>query len=224
MRVIDLGDVNSGNGRSLPPSASGDWRAFALASDSLVHAVTIDGKLLSVGGVVPCESSSPNVQAVRGPRGFGDTEVVTSCKLVGYETGDLVPGQPSKRASVRVTDSRATAAAAYTRRLRLPFSGRRRAVFVMGGVLGQLFDWALVGITYPPLNTGGFVDNTLPPHTQDIGSGSFTPANNAFTGQLESEIIYVGGDDSFENFDEIELWYRNALAGSFRCIGEAFDE
>lgn len=202
------------NSGALDPSSLPKGYAYAtLGPNSLVDQVSVGGMILGPRSVVPIEDGNTKLMRVRPTSASMTSEVVNSLELCLWEKCETPV--PTKRNGSIVRDSQAAAAAAYALRLRLPFAGRQAASLHMIGTIAKLFDWAVLAIRYGAVRDQYFL----------LDSGSFTPSNEAISGNsnLLAQVKLAGGTDSFESYDELQLWYKNAAADQFDCEMEAYD-
>lgn len=201
---------------ALDPSALPKGYAYAtLGPNSLVDQVNVGGMNLGPRTVVPLEEGNMKLSRVR-PTRFNDTaEVVNLLELCLWEKCETP--FPTKRNSciVRASTSVDPAGATYARLIRLPFAGRQAASLHMLGTIAKPFDWAVLAIRYGATRDYYFL----------LDSGTFTPSNEAITGgsNLLAQVKLAGGTDSFESYDELEMWYSQAAADPLDVEMEAYD-
>ncbi len=221
MRLIELGNINglgmlgAAAGQAFP---NGDYIGFAIGPDSLVDLVKLNGFLVAPGRILPLKvKGAPTVEAVRGRRtgALAGTDVNVRCQILAYECGDtlLPPGERAPLIRSHLADY--AAVANYTRALRLPFAGRRCAQFAIEqiGTVGQAVDYIIQGVKYfaKDLVDSAIDGNAIlqyEPHIAEQVIGTVTNLPATANADALSTIGYVGGVDSEENFDELELWLR----------------
>jgi len=235
VRLIELGNVN-GLGMLGAPAAqafpAGDYIGFAIGPDSLVDQVRLNGFLLAPGRILPLKvKGAPTVEAVRGRRtgALAGTDINIRCQVLAYECGDVLLPPGDRPPLIRSHLADYAAEASYIRALRLPFAGRRVAQFAIEqiGTVGQSVDFIVQGVKYFAKE---LVDSAIDgeiilqyePHIAEQIVGTVTNAAATANSDPLSTIGYVGGVDSEENFDELELWLkRDGSSGNADIIVHA---
>jgi hypothetical protein len=244
VKVFELGSLLL-TGFGVPSSGTlsngipdGEWAGFAIGPDSLVDLVRIDGQMLAPGRVLPAISRKPTVEPVRGPRtgtGFNTTQANGRCQLIAYECGDpLIPPGP-RPPYVHPGIRRFYSATDINPRelfLTLPFSGRKMAEFCIQlnsslSTPGALTYTAYVlGLRYLPRASALF-DPSQEPHQTLVATVNCTaPGFDAFNGIGYSTTFYVGGVDSAEGYDELQLFMETSVGSASPVISanaEAWD-
>lgn len=239
MRIIELGNLLAQGfpvvGGSANPIPDGDYIGWAIGPDSTVDLVRIDGVLLGPGRVLPCTARKPIVEAVRGVHTGGGMDVHQPCgraQLIAYECGDvLVPPGPRPPfvlpSSVVVMAAAPTDPASRYIAASIPFSGRKMAMFCIRiDNPGALTYTAYVrGFKYQT-RARALADIFREPHEAVVGTTVLATNFDAFTGIALSNVFYVGGTDSAELYDELQLEI-GATAGvatpTFYVDAEAYD-
>lgn len=184
--------------------------AFAtLGPNSLIDLVDIGGTVLGPDDVIAIEATT--LKRVRPLRvtggqvdGFLELELWEAC-----ETPVPKPRNPA------VVTFGSLMGAAYARRIRLPFAGRRAGVIHMLGDVGKPYDWVVFGVKFLDTKAvGGAARDDYVLLDSNINE---TPAQEAVTGSgnVLGLTLYIGGLDGggggtngHQDFDEIEVWGR----------------
>lgn len=237
MKILSFPGFNFDGSANVPDADQ--FTAFGIAPSSEVDTCIVGGQLLGPCAVVP---SSSKLEAVRAPRSplasfaRGD-QVGQTLALVCYEKCDVsVP--PGPRAMTRVSRYLTTGewgATALTagRALRLPFSGRRHGMFSVKRSLNETSgDTNLVvrGVRY--VDREQFRKNSaLKPFVEEKldtvwGGAGAQPVSTVEATTALGRMVYFGGYDNAEAFDEVELyvWGADQTQGDIYCVGEAWGE
>lgn len=203
-----------------PGSLPAGYRYATLGPNSLIDLVNIDGQVLGPDTVVDLSGGQAKLSRVRPLRvtggqvdGLLELELWLEC-----ETPVPRPRNPA----VVTYGATVAAAGGYQRLIRLPFAGRRAGVLHLNGDVGKAYDWAVYGVKF--LNTGAVAGAARDMYVH-LDSATETPANSAVAAVgLLGLTLLVGGIDSHEDFDEIELWAQGDVADAELDVrAEAYD-
>jgi len=244
MRIHDIPDFQgvltgsgSRGGGIIPRSGKGGYVAFAIGPESYIDLVRVDGKLLGLGQVLPCDPTvDPRVDPVRGrPAGDSSPNSITTpnpnnrLQLICYECGDeILPAQP-RPPLIQDIKLALTAAASPVRAFRVPFSGRWKAQFTLHSVSpgAAILTYSIEGFRYKPRGRDAAdVEGTVESAGKELTSGTFNPGtlpNGSGAAFDAAEFVIVGGVDNAEHFDELMLWVSTDVTTTWDFQVEAWD-
>lgn len=230
--VYSLGNVNAyradgGDGGISVQLAEGT-RAVAIGPRSLVDTVLVDGVALSVGMVLAVNSSvrvlpfrcyRHGIDAVAGD------DANNLVELVGYTRGDEALATP-QRAPIIVAAQGTLDANTPTRLLRVPFMGRRMAQLRMMADAPPVETFntiAVYGYRFRSRATAPAIGDV--PYIGEIQASRNLVGGIGPSTEDLSTVLYLGGVDHAESYDELEVWGTavSALTG-YRVEVEAWGE
>lgn len=233
MKIHTVANFTQQGTASLP---NGNFRAVGIAPGSEVDVCKVGGRMLSVGGLVPFNSGVEAVRGIRKPNG-NTTLTLGDLELVLYEACDPLmqpgPRAPTLRAArVKGADLRTTPArdgVATTANLRIPFQGRRHATFFMRRTDGTDFSFIVVGVKYRDRALMGAFDADVEAYFDESATDTWSvsgvvPVSGLAGGGSLSAVRHVGGFDSEETYDELELYCWGAAGGDLYIQAEADGE
>lgn len=232
MKILTFDSFNFAGSAQVPNASQ--FVAFGIAPSSEVDTCLIGGALLGPLSLVPAHAELKAVRAPRTPLADypRDSQIGQSLALVGYERCDqLIPPQARAMSRANSYGTGGQTADAAVRQLRLPFSGRRHAMFSVLRT-GETDDMNIVirGVRY--LSRDLYAkDATLQPFVSEEldtlwGGALSQPFSTVEPTTKIARTIYVGGYDNAEAFDELELWVWGSFetGGRAYCVAEAFGE
>lgn len=229
-------DNNLGGGQLDP-----DVRWVAIAPGSEVDCCLVDGRLLSPGVVLPASEGAALVPVRSMPSGgiaggnAGVSDAVDRLQLLTW-TACETPFTPGPRGPA-VREGRFDAAGlpvgSYTRALRVPFQGRRHGTFLLTCAIGT-FSVIVRGVRYLPriaMVSGDPLLLAVEPAADEAAAVAYSGGVSLVANSDPAGLtLHVGGTDSAEAYDEIQLWVKPSVfapanvAQSMFIVGEAFGE
>lgn len=206
-----LGDFN-GRDRGSYTIKDDGYVAVAIGPGSLTDAVLVNGRVLRAGQVLPvARNQALNVSQFRAYRHDGQAEVIDQAELLLWKCGEAVA--PFHRSPVLVHSVTNVAADATDELvLRVPFQGRRMAQIsasaVENGSGTVSATFAIYGIKYRPRALLPTEDPPAEPNVDmvELNPATDIPIDGTVVGDsIETAIGYIGGTDSAEHFDELEI-------------------
>lgn len=189
------------------PAIPAGYKYASIAPRSTVDVVVINGAWLGPGTIVPLYGRET---AAKGWRAMPDNHVPELCLQLWRDCDHPVPG-PRTPFTTQASFAYASGAdSTWTKRAVLPMAGRRHArisISAYGDSTAASWDYALVGYMY------GTREYAKTHRVGSNGSTLLVPSGNIVTGTDEAYVVYVGGWDSEEAFDELVVYTRKPLTG-----------